>query len=109
MTRNRFEQRFADAHPDLEYEAIKLPYITEHTYCPDFIDRDAKTIWETKGRLTQEDRSKMLAVKKAHPDWRIIFVFQYPHRTLSKASKTTYAKWAEKNGFEWEQLSEKKK
>ena len=43
----------------------------------------------------------MLAVKKQHPDLDIRLVFQAPHNTLTKKSKTTYAQWAEKNGFLW--------
>jgi hypothetical protein len=41
----------------------------------------------------------MLAVKAQHPEWTIIFVFQNPNQTIAKTSKTTYSKWAEKNGF----------
>ena len=43
----------------------------------------------------------MLAVKKQHPDLDIRLVFQAPHNTISKGSKTTYAIWAEKNDFKW--------
>jgi hypothetical protein len=43
----------------------------------------------------------MLAVRKAHPKLDIRLVFQQPHNTLTKASKTTYAAWAEKYNFLW--------
>lgn len=32
---------------------FKLPYVTEHTYTPDFVDESTKTIWETKGDVIQ--------------------------------------------------------
>jgi hypothetical protein len=56
---------------------------------------------EVKGRLTVEDRRKMLAVKKSNPELDIRFVFQAPYNKINKGSKTTYAKWAEKYGFLW--------
>jgi 3-deoxy-D-manno-octulosonic acid (KDO) 8-phosphate synthase len=43
----------------------------------------------------------MKAVKKANPDLDIRFVFQAPFNKINKKSKTTYAAWAEKNGFQW--------
>lgn len=100
--RNRMEAAYARAHPELEYEAVKLPYVTEHTYTPDFIDPANKTIFETKGRFPQSDRSKMRAVKQQNPEWRIIICFQNPNRTISAKSKTTYAAWCYKNGIEWQ-------
>lgn len=82
-----------------EYETLKLPYVTESNYWPDFILADR--IFEGKGYFRPEDRRKMLDVKRMHPDRRIIIVFQIPNKKLYKNSKTTYAEWAEKNGFEW--------
>lgn len=32
------------------------------------------------------------------------FLFERPFNTLSKASKTTYADWCDKNGYEWTTL-----
>jgi hypothetical protein len=43
----------------------------------------------------------MKAVKESHPDFDIRIIFQSPNNKISKRSKTTYAKWAEKNGFPW--------
>lgn len=81
-----------------EYEPVKLPYVLNYTYCPDFRLKNGIYI-EAKGVLDQFTRSKMIAVKKAHPDLDIRFVFQNGNNKLSKSSKTTYMKWAEKNGF----------
>jgi len=58
-------------------------------------------ILEAKGYFKPVDRRKMLAVKHDNPELDIRFVFQAPHNTLSKESKTTYAMWADKNDFKW--------
>lgn len=98
--RNGFEAKCGAAFgPAYSYEPIKLTYTVERTYTPDFVDPVAKTIIETKGYFPAADRSKMLAVKKANPDWRIEICFQRPDTRISKASKTTYREWAEKHGF----------
>jgi hypothetical protein len=100
--RNKFEQKVRDTLPaHIEYEAIKLDYTREHTYLPDFIDRDNKTIYEAKGRLCPIERGKLLAIKRCNPDWRFVIVLQYPNRKISRTSRTTYAGWCVKNGFEW--------
>lgn len=102
--RNKFEAAFQKLHPELEYETLKLNYTLACVYNPDFIDHATKTIWETKGLWDAADRRKIVAVKKQHPDWRIIMVFQYPNRKISKSSKTTYAMFCEKNGIDWQPL-----
>ena len=100
--RNRFEASFQKIHPNLEYETVKLTYTLECSYTPDFIDRANKTIFETKGLFDAADRRRMLAVKKQHPDWRFVMVFQNPQRRISKSSRTTYAKWCDKHKVEWQ-------
>jgi hypothetical protein len=44
----------------------------------------------------------MLVVKKQHPDWRFVMVFQNPQRRISKSSQTTYAKLCDKHKVEWQ-------
>ena len=83
-----------------EYESTKVPYVLECNYTPDFLLPNGVFL-ETKGRLTEEDRRKMKAVKKSNPELDIRFVFQAPFNKIYKGSKTTYAKWAEKHGFPW--------
>ena len=88
------------ARVSFKYEPIKLPYVLERTYCPDFVLSNGVII-EAKGKLDPDTRSKMIAVKKAHPELDIRFVFMRADNKLSKASKTTYAQWAQQNGFQW--------
>lgn len=108
-----------------EYESEQLEYYTKvrggccwecgsegecyqrRWYTPDFIIRRNKSIKarddlyiETKGKFTSRDRSKMVDVKKAHPDLDIRFVFMRDNY-LSKRSKIRYSDWAIQNNFEY--------
>lgn len=104
MYRSGLEEKVADLLSNLkvkfEYESTKVPYQLMCNYTPDFLLPNGIFL-EVKGRLTTEDRRKMLAVKKSHPDLDIRFVFQAPFNKINKGSKTTYAKWSEKYGFPW--------
>lgn len=82
------------------YESLKLPYQTFHNYYPDFVLENGIVI-EAKGKLDQDTRAKMIAVKKAYPDLDIRFVFMRADNKISRGSKTTYGMWAERNGFKW--------
>jgi hypothetical protein len=100
--RSGLEEKVADLLTNLgvkyEYESTRIPYQLRCNYTPDFLLPNGIYL-ETKGHLTEEDRRKMKAVKKDNPDLDIRFVFQSPYNKISKGSKTTYAKWCEKNGF----------
>lgn len=80
------------------YETLQLPYTINHVYSPDFVLPNGVLI-EAKGKLTPQDRTKMIAVKKHHPDLDIRFVFMRGENKLTAKSKTTYMMWAAKNGF----------
>lgn len=82
-----------------EYEPTKLPYVLEKNYIPDFYIPKTDIYIEAKGKLTPEDRTKMIAVKKQHPTLDIRFVFMRGANTLNATSKMTYMMWAAKNGF----------
>lgn len=104
--RSKFEQTFHRNLPkdSVTYEGEVLKYIvpeSKHKYTPDFHITGTNIYLELKGRLTIQDRKKMLLVIEQHPDKRIIMVFQDAKRPIIKGSKTTYALWAEKNGVEW--------
>lgn len=90
-----------------EYEQIKLPYVLEKTYTPDF-ETSNGIILEVKGVLLPPDRVKMAAVKEQHPDLDIRFIFMYPHRKIPRL-KMTHAEWAEKYGYKWYGADELKK
>lgn len=85
----------------VNFETLALPYTVPasvHSYKPDFLLPNGIVI-ETKGLFTLEDRKKMLLIKKQHPNVDIRMVFQNAKAKISKGSPTTYAMWAEKNGY----------
>jgi Phage endonuclease I len=98
--RNKFEKRIASqlrrTKVKFEYESECFNYILSRTYTPDFIitkSDGSKIFIEAKGYLRTEHKSKLVAVKKQHPeiDLRIVF-----YRYIEQ-----YIKWAEKHGFIW--------
>ena len=102
--RSKLEEKVADLLEGLgisyEYESEKLSYTIEHNYTPDFVLPNY-TYLETKGYWDAADRRKILAVKKANPQIDLRMIFQSPYNTISKKSKTTYAKWCEKHDIPW--------
>jgi hypothetical protein len=84
-----------------EYETLKLKYTQpakQRTYTPDILLPNGIVI-ELKGRFLSEDRAKHLLIKAQYPDMDLRFVFSNSKTKISKRSPTTYAMWAEKNGF----------
>jgi len=89
---------------EFDYEKTKVPYVLRKTYTIDMdvYPKSGGVFYvEAKGVLTPADRTKMRAVKEQHPHLDIRFVFQNAYNKLNKRSKTTYAQWADKNGFQW--------
>lgn len=86
-----------------EYEAHKVSYLKPARtakYTPDWVLPNGIVI-ETKGRFVVEDRQKHILIKQQHPSLDIRFVFSNSKARISKGSKTTYAMWCEKHGFEY--------
>lgn len=71
-----------------------------HKYTPDFILPNGIII-EAKGLFETADRQKHLLIKKQYPHLDIRFVFQNPNNRLYKGSKTTYADWCKKHGYQY--------
>ena len=85
------------------YEATKIHYeipATPHRYTPDFVLPNGIII-ESKGRFLPADRKKHLLVKAQHPQLDIRFVFWRSAAPITKTSKTTYALWCQKHGFQY--------
>ena len=102
--RSGLEEKIADLFVELgvkyEYEPHQVPYQISFNYTPDFklpngVYLEAKGYWEA------EDRRKIKAVKQQHPELDLRMVFQAPYNTISKKSKTTYAKWCDKHDIPW--------
>jgi hypothetical protein len=88
------------------FETDKISYVwpsRNSKYTPDFklFRKDGSFFYvETKGRFLTEDRQKHLLLKEqGAPEVR--FVFSRSKTTISKTSKTTYAKWCADHGFQY--------
>jgi len=99
---DRISEQLTDLSVSFKYEEFKIKYEVHEvrTYTPDF-ELPNGLIIESKGRFVAADRKKHLLVKKQHPKLDIRFVFSNSRAKISKGSKTTYAMWCEKNGFQY--------
>jgi hypothetical protein len=92
------------------YEGVRVPYTVPsqvRSYTPDWPIQER--LWfETKGRLTSDDRKKLLLVKEQHGNVKLVLVFSKPNNPINRGSKTTYGDWATKNGFTWIGIDEVK-
>lgn len=99
---------------DFEYEKTRIEYVKpakKARYTPDFIIRTkpdgtpkaVPLVIETKGRFMAPDRQKHLLLQE-QTDWDIRFVFMNPNAKINKGSKTTYADWCERYGFQYAKL-----
>ena len=99
--RSKFEETVAESLgkvcPDYEYETMRIPYIVERNYNPDFILPNG-IICEAKGYFKSADQRKHKLIKKQQPDKDIRFVFQRAS-VRGQGSKLTCAEWCEKFGF----------
>ena len=96
-------KQLEEAGLEVKYEEETIPYevpASKHKYTPDFILHNG-IIVETKGRFLPDDRKKHLLVKAQHPTLDIRFVFSRSSTPIYKGSKTTYAMWCEKYGFQY--------
>lgn len=96
-------RQLEQANINVSYESEKIAYVKparNAKYTPDFILPNGIVI-ETKGRFMVDDRQKHLIIKEQYPDLDIRFVFSNSKTKISKNSKTTYAMWCQKNGFQY--------
>jgi len=96
-------EQLARAGVDAKYEEEVIHYTKparKARYTPDFVLPNGIII-ETKGRFVTADRQKHLLIKEQHPELDIRFVFSNSRTRISKQSKTSYAMWCEKYGFEF--------
>lgn len=99
----RVAEQLAKRGIKVTYEQHTLRYVKPSKpsrYTPDFILPNGIII-ETKGRFVTADRQKHLHVKADHPGLDVRFVFSNPNAKIGKTSRTTYAMWCEKNGFQY--------
>ena len=99
----KVSEQLKESGVEFEYETTKIKYVvpeSTHTYTPDFTFPNGLIV-ETKGRFLAADRKKHLLIQKQHPELDIRFVFQNSNNKITKGSKTSYADWATKHGFQY--------
>lgn len=105
--RSKFEKETAEhlerKEVEYHYEKIKVEYeipARVTTYKPDFVLPNGICI-ETKGIMEAKERQKHILIKSQIKDLDIRFVFYNAKKTITKNGTTTYADWANHNGFKW--------
>ena len=99
----RVGRQIRSAGLPVQFETVKIRYeqpSKNRTYTPDFVLPNGIYI-ETKGRFTSDDRQKHLLIKQQNPDMDLRFVFTNPNSKINKRSRTSYAMWCERHGFEY--------
>lgn len=78
-----------------QYEPEKIAYVLAKHYIPDFViqTRLGRIYVEAKGYLRPEDKAKLVAVKRQHPNMDI--------RLLFYSNNVSNIKWANKCGFRY--------
>lgn len=113
--RSGLEKRVADqltgAGVKFAYESQKVPYTVPakpSKYIPDFTIPNTNIVIEAKGRFGHrmtgsgaKERQKLILVRDQNPELDIRLVFQDAKKRINKGSPTTYAIWADANGFVW--------
>jgi hypothetical protein len=98
-TRNAFEKKIHTqlkrAKVVFKYESEKLAYVLARHYVPDFVivTPSGRVFIETKGHLRREDKAKLVAVKRQHPEIDLRLLFYAPNKVNSK--------WADRHGFRY--------
>ena len=115
--RSKFELEIAQwlekENVTFKYEPCKIKYTVPesvHTYTPDWqINDDSVIFWESKGRLTAADRKKLIHIRESNPNLNVRILLQNSAVKITKKSKTSYADWCDKYGFEWCDFKDKRK
>jgi predicted nuclease of restriction endonuclease-like RecB superfamily len=97
--RNKFETKIyrqLKKHKVLfNYELEKIPFVLARHYVPDFVvfTPNGKIYIETKGHLRREDKAKLVAIKRQHPEMDL--------RILFYSRKKDQISWADRHGFKY--------
>lgn len=89
---------------EVEYENARrrLAYVQpskSRSYLPDFTFKTSPIIIEAKGRLTRDEREKLLLIKRSNPEVDLRLVFMRDNKLSRKPRSLRYSSWAEKHGF----------
>jgi len=94
-----------------DHHTTKIPYVSKHTYQPDFVKKvgDTNLILEVKGRFRDSgEAAKYVFVREVlKDDEELIFIFEDSCKPMPFAkrrkdgTKFTHGEWAEKNNFRY--------
>ena len=88
-----------------EYEPEVWTYQHEpQKYTPDFkVTMPNKSVQylESKGKMTDDTRKKIVSVKRCNPDKDLKIIFERANNKLKAGGKMTYGKWSDKIGIPW--------
>jgi hypothetical protein len=87
-----------------KYEHEVLEYQHEpQSYTPDFTLIDLNNLLiEYKGKMINDTRKKILAIKRCNPKRRICLVFERANNKLSsRPNSLRYWQWSERHGIAW--------
>ena len=105
--RSGLEQRIADDLTNqkckFKYEPLSVTYTITSKYTPDFV-LDNGIVIEAKGFFRYKDQRKHRAVREAHPELDLRFVFSNINQRV-QGSKLANARWCEKYNFKYAQES----
>ena len=102
LLEQKVAKQLSDAKIKHAYESTKVLYEVpsrKAKYTPDFTI--GRMHVETKGYFPTKDRQKMVFARDCNPDVDVRIVFQRAKTKISKASPTSYGKWATDHGFKW--------
>ena len=102
----KIARQIEDAGQKVSFETDKIHYQVpqrEARYTPDFkLPKEGGFFYvETKGIWDTSDRKKHLLIKEQFPEIDIRFVFSSANKKIRKGSKTTYAQFCDKYGFQY--------
>lgn len=86
------------------YETRKFPFVQpakKRNYTPDFELQETGLFVECKGKLTKEERDKLIWIKETYPDLPFVLLFMRARNPIRKGSKTSYGDWSTAAGIEW--------
>jgi len=96
---------------DMDAKGVSWRYETEvleyqhkvQEYTPDFtLYENDDILIEYKGKMTDQVRKKLIAIKNCNPDRQICLVFEKPNNKISSRKNAwKYWQWSERNGFKW--------
>jgi hypothetical protein len=104
--RSKLEAKVAESLVDWEYESTTVKYSVPRTYTPDFTK--GRVYIEVKGFFRVGDTQKYKAIhKQLKSEGKVlVFVWSDAHKRIRKGAKLTNAKWCDKEGIVWFDLSE---